>query len=171
MLRLDRLQPYSQTLDEAGKTFQYKHSSLLRTFVIYGRKKFYNICPWLDYRESLSMSNFSELPLVKIIKIFYSSSLLICHTKLECWSYSNIFSNTLGQCYKTFYGRKLRIFKISWSVCPWQTFPAKSNVCGYGRSLPEWSTFQSSLLALPTNIRQGWKGLQETNTPAHFENS
>ncbi len=70
MLRLDRLQPYSQTLDEAGKTFQYKHSSLLRTFVIYDRKKFYNICPWLDYRESLSMSNFSELPLVRIINSF-----------------------------------------------------------------------------------------------------
>ncbi len=23
-----------------------------------------------------------------------------------------------GQCYKTFYGRKLLIFVISWSVCP-----------------------------------------------------
>ncbi len=28
------------------------------------------------------------------------------------------------QCYKTFYGRKLRLFIISYSVCPWQTFPA-----------------------------------------------
>jgi hypothetical protein len=26
--------------------------------------------------------------------------------------------------YKSFYGRKLRIFVISKSVCPWQTFPA-----------------------------------------------
>jgi hypothetical protein len=35
-----------------------------------------------------------------------------------------------GQCYKTFYGRKLQIFVISWSVCPWQALPALSNVCG-----------------------------------------
>ncbi len=31
---------------------------------------------------------------------------------------------TKGQCYKTFYGRKLRIFKISLHICPWQAFPA-----------------------------------------------
>ncbi len=29
-----------------------------------------------------------------------------------------------GQCYKIFYDRNLRIFVISWSVCPWQAFPA-----------------------------------------------
>ncbi len=29
-----------------------------------------------------------------------------------------------GQCYKTFYGRKLRLFIISWSVCPWKAFAA-----------------------------------------------
>ncbi len=27
-----------------------------------------------------------------------------------------------GQCYKTFYGRNLRIFIVSQTVCPWQTF-------------------------------------------------
>ncbi len=36
------------------------------------------------------------------------------------------------QCYKTFYGRKLRLFVLSYSVCPWQAFPAKPNVCGWG---------------------------------------
>jgi hypothetical protein len=25
--------------------------------------------------------------------------------------------------------KKLRILVISWSVCPWQAFPAKSNIC------------------------------------------
>jgi hypothetical protein len=35
-----------------------------------------------------------------------------------------------GQCYKTFYGRKLRLFIISSSVCSWQAFPDKSYVCG-----------------------------------------
>ncbi len=34
------------------------------------------------------------------------------------------------QCYKTFCDRKLRMFVISWSVSPWQAFPASSNVCG-----------------------------------------
>jgi len=35
-----------------------------------------------------------------------------------------------GLYYKTFYGRNLRIFTISSSVCPWQAFPTYSNVCG-----------------------------------------
>jgi hypothetical protein len=38
--------------------------------------------------------------------------------------------DTRGQCYKAFFFRNLRIFIISWSVCPCQAFPAKSNVCG-----------------------------------------
>jgi hypothetical protein len=38
---------------------------------------------------------------------------------------------SLGACtIKPFYGRTLRIFVKSKSVCPWQAFPAKSNVCG-----------------------------------------
>jgi hypothetical protein len=28
------------------------------------------------------------------------------------------------QCYETFYGRKLQLFKISYGVYPWQVFPA-----------------------------------------------
>ena len=31
------------------------------------------------------------------------------------------------KCYKTFYGRNLRMFEISQSVCPSQAFPAQSN--------------------------------------------
>ncbi len=29
---------------------------------------------------------------------------------------------TRGNCYKTFYGRNLRMFGINWSVCSWQTY-------------------------------------------------
>jgi hypothetical protein len=29
-----------------------------------------------------------------------------------------------GMYYKTFYRRNLQIFVISWSVCPWQAYPA-----------------------------------------------
>ncbi len=32
--------------------------------------------------------------------------------------------------YKTFYGRNVRIYIISQRVCPWQVFPAQSNVFG-----------------------------------------
>jgi hypothetical protein len=63
--------------------------------------------------------------------------------------------NTRAQCYKTFYGRILRIFEISWSVCPWQAFPVKSNVWGKP--------------ALFANIRLGWEGLRRTNTLAYYE--
>jgi hypothetical protein len=31
---------------------------------------------------------------------------------------------TRCRCYETFYGRKLRVFIISWSVGPFQAFPA-----------------------------------------------
>jgi hypothetical protein len=36
-------------------------------------------------------------------------------------------SNTRAQCYKTFYGRNLLIFVISYSVCSWQDFSPWSN--------------------------------------------
>jgi hypothetical protein len=38
-----------------------------------------------------------------------------------------------GKSYKTFYSCNLRISVISWSVYPWQSFPAKSDVCGQGQ--------------------------------------
>ncbi len=60
---------------------------------------------------------------------------------LNCRQKSYNFG-TQGQCYKTFFARNLYIFVISQSVCPWQAFPAQSNVCRQGRSLPELSTFQ-----------------------------
>ncbi len=34
---------------------------------------------------------------------------------------------TWAKCYKTFYGRKLRLFIISQSICSWQAFQAQSN--------------------------------------------
>jgi hypothetical protein len=36
----------------------------------------------------------------------------------------SIWNDTCGQCCKTFYGRKLRLFIIRKSICPWQAFPA-----------------------------------------------
>jgi hypothetical protein len=34
-----------------------------------------------------------------------------------------------AQCCKTLHVRNLRLFVISWSICPWQAFPTLSNVC------------------------------------------
>jgi hypothetical protein len=34
-----------------------------------------------------------------------------------------------SQCFEYLYGRSLRMFQISLSVCLWQAFLAKSNVC------------------------------------------
>ncbi len=46
------------------------------------------------------------------------------------WPGLPIFSATRGQCYKTFFGRNLRLFTISWSIFPREALPAYSNVCG-----------------------------------------
>jgi len=50
-----------------------------------------------------------------------------------------VISATRGQCYKTFYGRNLRIFVLRKSVYLWQAFPAEPNVCGQEICLM-WST-------------------------------
>ncbi len=42
---------------------------------------------------------------------------------------------------KTFYGRNLQMLVESFSVCPWQAFPAYTYVCRLG---PEWSTWMAS---------------------------
>jgi hypothetical protein len=74
VLHLVRLQPYPQTLDQAGKLARDKHSSLFKKVVTYGRKKFYNIGHGKHYQRK---SLFTVDLLIKIIcfvkKIFLSS--------------------------------------------------------------------------------------------------
>jgi hypothetical protein len=53
--------------------------------------------------------------------------------------------------HKTYYGCNLQISIINYSVCPWQAFPARLVFAG------------KAPLTLPTNTRQGWKGLPVTN--------
>jgi hypothetical protein len=62
------------------------------------------------------------------------------------------------------------------SVCPWQAFPASLMFVGKGGAyLSEvpfrvlQGTSEGRLLALPTNIRLGWKDLQGTNTLAYYK--
>ncbi len=50
VLHLDRLWPYQQTLDQAGKECHNKHSCLFRESVNYGPKKFYKIGSWCQKR-------------------------------------------------------------------------------------------------------------------------
>ncbi len=42
----------------------------------------------------------------------------------DCFIREKFVAPASGQCYKTFYGRKLRLFIISYSAFPWQAFPA-----------------------------------------------
>ncbi len=56
---------------------------------------------------------------------WYASSMLIffiCRDIPTEKSSNWLLDKSRGQCYKAFYGRKLRILVISSSVCPWQTF-------------------------------------------------
>ncbi len=76
--------------------------------------------------------------------------MLVIQTVFLCYSLSslsNIFrltplSGVLGQSYKTFYVRKIRMFVICQSVYHQQAFPAQPNVCEKGWSLPNWSTLK-----------------------------
>jgi len=58
---------------------------------------------------------------------------------------------TWGQSYKTFHSCNLQIFEIS--VCPWQAFPAKSNVCRWGQEPTlKWSTWKLYILVVKSFI-------------------
>ncbi len=79
-----------------------------------------------------------------------------------------------ASCYKSHYVRNLRIFVVSQSVCPWQAFPAKSNVFEVRpRAYPKGELLLRVPLgqapAFLTNISLGQKSLQVTNTPAYYE--
>ncbi len=63
-----------------------------------------------------------------------------------------------GLYHKTYYGRKLRISVVSWSVCP------------YPRVDLSGAPLSSMLLALPANDRLGWKGLPGTYILAFYGN-
>ncbi len=87
-----------------------------------------------------------------------------------CQQHYNHENNILGnvrhydrcQCYKTFYGRKLRLFIKSQSVCPWQVFLAQSLQVRPGPTQVKHLSgpLQGRFLALRTNIRLGQKTCQ-----------
>ncbi len=135
------------------KLAKEKHSSLLRKFVTYVRKNCCNIGP----RTQLSSSGYSVGASTRARRPWRS-------TTTECWRPkktssscrcsigsppSGSPSSTPRTCpetqacstrcrrYNTFYGRESRIFVISQTICPWQTFPVQSNVGGaYLRAVP-----------------------------------
>ncbi len=69
---------------------------------------------------------------------------------------------------KTFFVRRLRIFVISQSVCPWQAFQAQTNLLVRPGAYPRVKHLKGASLgqapALPANIRLGLKSLPGTNT-------
>ncbi len=73
-----------------------------------------------------------------------------CQDPRVIWNPGNLLeSKPVANVKKTIYGRKLRLFIISWRVS----------------RAPLWGR----LLALPTNIRLGWKGLPGTKVLAYHE--
>ncbi len=76
-----------------------------------------------------------DIPHYQLCTFTYNSCALIITSSISqtkpCVFMKIIFSDKLdlfrGRCYKTFFVHDLRIFVLSQSVCPWQTFPAQSN--------------------------------------------
>ncbi len=99
--------------------------------------------------------------------------LLAQTTQGEIQAVKTAFKKIWGQYYKTFCGRKLRLFIMSYILCPWQAFPTWSNVCGQGWSIPDWSNFQVLPYRVDSwpNPQTCWKGLSGTNALAYYEKS
>ncbi len=84
---------------------------------------------FVDMARSLHQSGFTQVgsdlarkhqtKLEKLVRDQHNS-LLRKFGKYSSRKFYNI--GPLGQCYKSFYGRKLRLFVISQNVCPWQVF-------------------------------------------------
>ncbi len=81
---------------------------------------------------------------------FHKTEASLRQVRLDMSShFSNFGGFTCARCIKTFYVRNLLMFVLSWSVCPWQTFPAQSYVGGYGQEPTlEWSTWKVLLLGM-----------------------
>ncbi len=79
-----------------------------------------------------------------------------------------------GQCYRTFYDRKLQIFLISQSVCPKLFEPSLMFVGkagAYQNEAPFMCSTLRQALDLPPNIRVAWKGQTVANTLVYCGNS
>jgi hypothetical protein len=109
--------------------------------------------------------DYAILSMYLTIYSVYLHLFLHLSTLFLCLSFSTnkpwIF-NTRAQCYKTFYVCNLRIFAISYSVCPWQAFPALSNGCLVKQEPTLLKNFSGAplsgkLLAMPTNNAQAEK--------------
>ena len=124
-----------------------KCCSFLRKVITSGRKKFYNIG-----RRSRRWSSGSRR---RRWRRTWSSG----------WSWST--SPNRGQCYKTFYGCKLPIFVV---FAPGKSF--QPSLMFAGKAILKHlsgSPFYGRLLASPTNIWLGWKGLPGTYALAYYE--
>ncbi len=90
----------------------------------------------------------------------------------------------LGRIYKTFYSCNLWKFAISWSVFPWRELQPSlmfmDKAGGYHislmglislREVPFRAPLCGRLLALSTNIWQGYEGLPRTNSLAYYKHS
>ncbi len=119
-------------LDSPNKFFQYKPNLALE------------ILDWAERLLFLRTSTLGQnITSLKILAESKCSSLLQasdrkktfktmtpvwCHRCCQICLHFHSKKSNWDQCYKTFYVRNLQVFLISQSVCPWQAFPAQSNV-------------------------------------------
>ncbi len=104
-----------------------EHSSLLRNDKNYDRKFFIVQVPMICYKNFVNVKKRFELTCFKNRLAFLMilgrdlATVLIIRSELLP-EINTATSRT--QVYKTFYGRHLRVFVKSKSVCHWQAFPA-----------------------------------------------
>ncbi len=125
----------------------------------------------LLYMFFLHKFNYKSFCSASVVLSVYHLSFIIRMNKLPVFP-------TCGQCYKTLYGRKLRIFVISQSICTTESlsslklclwirqgaYPTVEHLKGACASLRQAP-------ALPANISLGWKGFPGTNALAYYKNS
>jgi hypothetical protein len=68
-----------------------------------------------DHLDKIAVRLVNIVPMSDSPKLVFLPNLAI---------FSSLIEVPLGLYNKTFYSRDLQIFVISWSVCPWQDFPA-----------------------------------------------
>ncbi len=96
-----------------------KHSSLLRTFVNYGRRKFCNIGPWDQWHKTFYGRNLQT----------YVMSQSVCPIKL--FQPSLKFASKARACLSETPSRYSTL--VAYGVYPWQVFTRQANISGLGQ--------------------------------------
>ncbi len=145
-----------------------EHSSLMQPFINFGCKKCYDIGGRLNINnnsDDCNSINNRHISNNNSLRSFIRRCRITRISDPPRSSDRNPLSiPSRCQCYKTFYGRNLRIFVISQSVCPWQVLPAYQSIACLARqgAYPRVKHLKGASFmqapALSSNIRLCQKG-------------